>query len=107
MRISDWSSDVCSSDLLALSGSIANGGAVLAAEAMGADFAYVGSAFIATDEANASDAYKQAIVDGAAADIVYTNFFTGVDRKSVVEGKRVYVRVYVGGRRIINKKHKR
>src|SRR3546814_5106732 len=113
MRISDWSSDVCSSDLfaakavekgadgliavaagagghagtqsafaliqeirqffdgpLALSGSIANGGAVLAAEAMGADFAYVGSAFIATDEANASDAYKQAIVDGAAADIV-------------------------------------
>src|SRR3546814_4365897 len=50
---------------LALSGSIANGGAVLAAEAMGADFAYVGSAFLATDEANASDAYKQAIVDGA------------------------------------------
>src|SRR3546814_17500505 len=45
---------------------------------MGADFAYVGSAFIATDEANASDAYKQAIVDGAAADIVYTNYFTGV-----------------------------
>src|SRR3546814_3920065 len=121
MRISDWSSDVCSSDLfaakavekgadgliavaagagghagtqsafaliqeirqffdgpLALSGSIANGGAVLAAEAMGADFAYVGSAFIATDEANASDAYKQAIVDGAAAHIVYTNYFTGV-----------------------------
>src|SRR3546814_17728801 len=78
MRISDWSSDVCSSDLLALSGSIANGGAVLAAEAMGADFAYVGSAFIATDEANASDAYKQAIVDGAAADIVYTSYFTGV-----------------------------
>lgn len=63
---------------LALSGSIANGGAVLAAEAMGADFAYVGSAFIATDEANASDAYKRAIVDGAAADIVYTSYFTGV-----------------------------
>src|SRR3546814_109265 len=60
---------------LALSGSIANGGAVLAAEAMGADFAYVGSAFLATDEANASDAYKQAIVDGAAADNVYTNYF--------------------------------
>src|SRR3546814_19846019 len=65
---------------LALSGSIANGGAVLAAEAMGADFAYVGSAFIATDEANASDAYKQAIVDGAAADIVSTNYFPGGHR---------------------------
>ena len=49
---------------VALSGSIATGGAVLAAQAMGADFAYIGSAFIATDEARASDAYKQAIVDG-------------------------------------------
>jgi NAD(P)H-dependent flavin oxidoreductase YrpB (nitropropane dioxygenase family) len=49
---------------LALSGSIATGGAVLAAQAMGADFAYIGSAFIATHEARASDAYKQAIVDG-------------------------------------------
>jgi nitronate monooxygenase len=63
---------------IALSGSIATGGAVLAAEAMGADFGYIGSAFIATREANASDAYKQAIVDGSAEDIVYTNLFTGV-----------------------------
>jgi nitronate monooxygenase len=63
---------------LALSGAIATGRSVLAAEAMGADFAYIGSAFIATEEANASAAYKQAIVDGAAADIVYTNLFTGV-----------------------------
>lgn len=63
---------------IALSGSIATGGAVLAAEAMGADFAYIGSAFIATDEANASDSYKQAIVDCGADDIVYTNLFTGV-----------------------------
>ncbi len=63
---------------IALSGSIATGDAVLAAEAMGADFAYIGSAFIATDEANASDAYKQAIVDCGADDIMYTNLFTGV-----------------------------
>ena len=63
---------------IALSGSIATGGAVLAAEAMGADFGYIGSAFIATKEANASEAYKNAIVDGAAQDIVYTNLFTGV-----------------------------
>jgi nitronate monooxygenase len=63
---------------IALSGSIATGGAVLAAEAMGADFGYIGSAFIATKEANASEAYKQAIVDAAAQDIVYTNLFTGV-----------------------------
>jgi len=63
---------------IALSGSIATGGAVLAAEAMGADFGYIGSAFIATREANASEAYKQAIVDGSADDIVYTNLFTGV-----------------------------
>ncbi|MFM2054722.1 MAG: hypothetical protein RL456_2759, partial [Pseudomonadota bacterium] len=63
---------------LALSGSIATGGAVLAAQAMGADFAYIGSAFIATDEARASDAYKQAIVDGDSDDIVYSNLFTGV-----------------------------
>jgi len=63
---------------LILSGAIANGGAVLAAQAAGADFAYVGSPFIATDEANASDAYKQAIVSGGAADIVYTDLFTGV-----------------------------
>lgn len=63
---------------IALSGSIATGEAVLAAEAMGADFGYIGSAFIATREANASQAYKNAIVDGNAADIVYTNLFTGV-----------------------------
>lgn len=63
---------------LALAGAIANGRSVLAAEAMGADLAYVGSAFIATNEANAAAPYKQAVVDGAAADIVYTNLFTGV-----------------------------
>ena len=64
---------------LALSGAISNGGAVLAARAMGADFAYIGSAFIATDEARAPDAYKQMIVDGSSDDIVYSNLFTGVD----------------------------
>jgi nitronate monooxygenase len=63
---------------IVLSGSIAHGNAVLAALAMGADFAYVGSAFIATEEANASVDYKQAVVDGTAQDIVYTNLFTGV-----------------------------
>ncbi|MBL8319826.1 MAG: nitronate monooxygenase [Burkholderiaceae bacterium] len=63
---------------LALSGSIANGGAVLAAQAMGADFAYIGSAFIATDEARASDAYKQCIVASSSDDIVYSSLFTGV-----------------------------
>ena len=63
---------------LALSGSIATGGAVLAAQAMGADFAYIGSAFIATQEARASDAYKQAIVDCNSDDIVYSSLFTGV-----------------------------
>ncbi len=63
---------------LALSGSIATGGAVLAAEAMGADFGYVGSAFIATTEARADQRYKQMIVDCAASDIVYSNLFTGV-----------------------------
>ena len=63
---------------LALSGSIATGKSILAALAMGADFAYVGSAFIATREANAVDAYKQMIVDSAADDILYTNVFTGV-----------------------------
>jgi len=62
----------------ALSGSIASGDAVLAAQAMGADFGYIGSAFIATHEARASDAYKQAIVDGNSDDIVYSNLFTGV-----------------------------
>jgi nitronate monooxygenase len=63
---------------LALSGAIANGGAVLAAQAMGADFAYIGSAFIATHEARASEAYKQAIVEGNSDDIVYSSLFTGV-----------------------------
>ena len=63
---------------LALSGSIASGGAILAAQAMGADFAYVGSAFIATHEARAQEAYKQAIVDGNSDDIIYSNLFTGV-----------------------------
>ncbi len=63
---------------LALSGAIATGEAVLAAQAMGADFAYIGSAFIATEEARAADAYKQAIVDGSSDDIVYSNLFTGV-----------------------------
>ncbi|WP_022686762.1 NAD(P)H-dependent flavin oxidoreductase [Sphingomonas phyllosphaerae] len=63
---------------LALSGAIASGGAVLAAQALGADFAYIGSAFIATDEAQADARYKQAIVDGRAADIVYSDLFTGV-----------------------------
>jgi nitronate monooxygenase len=63
---------------LALSGAIATGGAILAAQAMGADLAYIGSAFIATEEARASAAYKQAIVDGRAEDIVGSNLFTGV-----------------------------
>lgn len=61
-----------------LGGSIATGDAVLAAQAMGADMGYVGSAFIATKEANASDGYKQGIVDCTADDIVYTNLFTGI-----------------------------
>jgi nitronate monooxygenase len=63
---------------LALSGSIATGGAVLAAQALGADFAYIGSPFIATEEANAEAGYKQGIVEGRASDIVYSNLFTGV-----------------------------
>jgi nitronate monooxygenase len=63
---------------LILSGAIANGAAILAAQAMGADLAYIGSPFIATAEANATAAYKQAIVDSVADDIVYTNLFTGV-----------------------------
>jgi nitronate monooxygenase len=63
---------------IALSGAIASGGAVLAARAMGADFGYIGSAFIATEEARALDAYKQMIVAGSSDDIVYSNLFTGV-----------------------------
>ena len=73
---------------IALSGSITNGAAILAAQAMGADFAYIGTRFIATAEANAVDAYKQAIVDSAAKDVVYTPYFTGVHgnylKKSIV-----------------------
>ena len=64
---------------IALSGAIAHGGAVLAAQAMGADFAYIGSAFIATHEARASQAYKDCIVNSNSDDIVYTNAFTGVN----------------------------
>ncbi len=63
---------------LALSGSIAHGGAVAASLAMGADLAYIGSAFIACDEANATEGYKDAIASYGAEDIVYTNLFTGV-----------------------------
>ncbi|HEX2800466.1 MAG TPA: nitronate monooxygenase family protein [Phenylobacterium sp.] len=63
---------------VALSGAIAHGRSILAAQAMGADLAYVGSAFIATKEANAEAAYKQMIVDSTGEDIVYTNLFTGI-----------------------------
>jgi nitronate monooxygenase len=63
---------------LLLAGAIANGRSVLAAQALGADLAYIGSAFIATEEARAAPRHKEAIVDGTAADIVYTNLFTGV-----------------------------
>lgn len=73
--------------LVALSGAIANGRSILAAQAMGADFAYIGSAWIATDEARAVDPYKQAIVDSDAAGIVYSDLFSGVPanylRKSI------------------------
>ncbi|GMN12504.1 NAD(P)H-dependent flavin oxidoreductase [Altererythrobacter sp. MTPC7] len=64
--------------LIALSGSIAHGRSILAAQALSADFAYIGSAFIATEEANADHGYKQGIVDGSSEGIVYTNLFTGV-----------------------------
>lgn len=63
---------------IALSGAIANGSAILAAQAMGADFAYIGTRFIATEEANAAAAYKQAILEASAKDVVYTPYFTGV-----------------------------
>ena len=63
---------------IALSGSIATGDAILAAQAMGADFAYIGSRFLATRESNVTDAYRSAIVESSAADVVYTNLFTGV-----------------------------
>ena len=63
---------------VALSGSIANGRSILAAQALGADFAYIGSPWIATKEANATEGYKQGIVDSRSSDIVYSNLFTGV-----------------------------
>ncbi len=63
---------------IALSGSITDGNAILAAEAIGADFAYVGTRFIATEEANAAEGYKQMILDTTAADVLYTPYFTGV-----------------------------
>jgi nitronate monooxygenase len=63
---------------VALSGAIANGAAILGAQAMGADLAYIGSAFVATKEANAVDGYKQMIVDSRGDDIVYSNLFSGV-----------------------------
>jgi nitronate monooxygenase len=73
---------------LILSGAIANGNAILAAQAAGADLAYIGSAFIATTEAHADEAYKQMIVDSSASDIVYSNLFTGIHgnylRQSIV-----------------------
>jgi len=73
---------------LILSGAIATGRSILAAQVLGADLAYIGSPFIATDEANAVDAYKQGIVEGNAADIVYSSLFTGVHgnylRQSIV-----------------------
>ncbi|WP_322010498.1 nitronate monooxygenase family protein [Paraburkholderia sp. J12] len=73
---------------IVLSGAIANGGSILAAQAMGADLAYMGTRFIATKEAHAVDAYKQAILNAQSADIIYTNLFTGVHgnyiRESIV-----------------------
>ncbi|MES2130037.1 MAG: nitronate monooxygenase family protein [Pseudomonadota bacterium] len=74
---------------IALSGSIASGDGVLAAQAMGADFAYIGSRWLATKESNVTDEYREAIVQSAAADIVYTNLFTGIHgnylKKSIVQ----------------------
>lgn len=73
---------------VALSGSIATGDAILAAQAMGADFAYIGSRWLATKESNVDEAYRQAIIESAAADVVYTNLFTGVHgnylKKSII-----------------------
>jgi nitronate monooxygenase len=73
---------------VALSGAIASGDAILAAQAMGADFAYIGSRWLATQESNVNDAYRDAIVESSAADVVYTNLFTGVHgnylKKSIV-----------------------
>ena len=75
--------------LVALSGSIAHGRSILAAQALGANFAYIGSPWIAATEANADERYKQAIVEGRADGIVYTNLFTGVHGnylRSSIEG---------------------
>jgi nitronate monooxygenase len=73
---------------IALSGSIATGDAILAAQAMGADFAYIGSRWLATKESNVDEAYRQAILESTAADVIYTNLFTGVHgnylKKSIV-----------------------
>jgi len=73
---------------IALSGAIATGDAILAAQAMGADLAYIGSRWLATKEANVDEAYRQAIVESSAADVVYTNLFTGIHgnylKKSIV-----------------------
>lgn len=73
---------------LILSGAIASGDAILSAQAMGADLAYIGSRWLATKEANVTDEYRQAIIDSSAADVVYTNLFTGVHgnylKKSIV-----------------------
>ncbi|MNR82329.1 Nitronate monooxygenase [compost metagenome] len=73
---------------IALSGAIASGDAVLAAQAMGADFAYIGTRWLATKESNVDDAYREAIISSAAADVVYTNLFTGIHgnylKKSII-----------------------
>ena len=74
---------------VALSGAISTGAAVLAAQAMGADFAYIGSAFIATEEARAADDYKQAVVDCDSDDIVYSSLFTGVHGNYLAPSIRV------------------
>ena len=74
---------------IALSGSIATGDSILAAQSMGADFAYIGSRWLATKEANTSEGYRQAIIESSAADVVYTDYFTGVHgnylKKSIVK----------------------
>ncbi len=73
---------------VALSGAIATGDAILAAQAMGADFAYIGSRWLATHESNVDEAYRQAIIESSAADVIYTNLFTGVHgnylKKSII-----------------------
>ncbi|MGS0743616.1 NAD(P)H-dependent flavin oxidoreductase [Glaciimonas sp. GG7] len=77
------------SGTIALSGAIATGDAILAAQAMGADLAYIGSRWLATKEANVDEAYRQAIVESSAADVIYTNLFTGIHgnylKKSIIQ----------------------